>query len=41
LYQQSLVYLSSQEKKKAVILLRKAKELGNEEAEEMLKIMEE
>jgi len=39
LYQQSILYLNKKEKKKATILLTKAKELGNPEAEEMLKIM--
>jgi tetratricopeptide (TPR) repeat protein len=36
LYQQGLIYLHKNEKKKAAILLTKAKELGNQDAEEAL-----
>lgn len=36
LYQQGLIYLHRNEKKKATVLLTKAKELGNQDAEEAL-----
>jgi tetratricopeptide (TPR) repeat protein len=39
LYQQSLIYLHRQETKKAIVILKKARDFGNEEAEEMLKTL--
>ena len=39
LYQKSLIYLNQNEKRKAIILLRKAYELGNPEAEDILKLI--